>query len=69
MVKDEKFGLRFVVAEVQLAHPPKLLKCLVDVPYPKALTGIVSHSSFPLALHLHLGGKVLIVFLTGFKQK
>lgn len=63
LVQDEQFGLRLVVAEVQLAHPPELLEGLVDVPDPQALPGVVGHSPLPLALHLHLGGNVLVVLV------
>lgn len=62
-MQDEKFGLRFVVAEMQLAHPPELLERLVDVPYSQALAGVVGHSPFSLTLHFHLGREVLIVFI------
>lgn len=50
------------MVEMQLAHPSKLLERLVDVPYSEALAGIVGYSSFLLALHLHLRGKVLVIF-------
>lgn len=62
-MQDEKFGLRFVVAEVQLAHSPELLERLVDVPYSEALAGVVGHSALALALQLDLGGEVLVIFL------
>lgn len=62
-MKNEEFGLRFVMAEVQLAHPPELLKSLIDVPHSETLPGVVSHSPFPLPLHLHLRGNVLIVLI------
>lgn len=62
-MQDEKFGLRFVVAEVQLAHSPKLLERLVDVPYSETLAGVVGHSALALPLQLDLGGDVLVIFL------
>lgn len=62
-MQDEKFGLRFVMAEVQLAHSPELLERLVDVPYSETLAGVVGHSALAFTLQLDLGREVLVIFL------
>jgi hypothetical protein len=63
LVQDEQFGLRLLAAEVQLAHAAELLKGLIDVADPQALSGIIGHPALLLPLRLLLWGEKVVLVL------
>ncbi len=61
LVKDEQFGLRFLIVHVQLAHAAQLFEGLVDVANTQTLTGVIGHAPLFLPLRLHLNRQVLVI--------
>jgi hypothetical protein len=68
-MQDEQLGLRFVVAEVQLAHAAQLLESLVDVSHSQPLAGVVGHSPLFLTLYLYLRRKVLVILILWTRRR
>ena len=50
-----QFGLRFLIAQMELTHAAQLLKSLVDVPHTEPFAGVVCQPPhfLPPSLHLH----------------
>lgn len=63
LVENQELGLGLVTLQVELHHTAKLLESLVDISDPQALTGIIGHPPFLLALSLLLWGQVLIIVI------
>lgn len=60
-MEDEKFCLRLLALQVQLAHATQLLEGLVDVSHSQALPGVVGHPSLPFTLGFLLWIEILIL--------
>lgn len=66
LLQYDQFGLRFLIAQMELTHASQLLKSLVDVPDTQPLAGVVCQPPhfLPLSLNLHWHIFIILVIQT-----
>lgn len=68
LVENQELGLGLVTLQVELHHAAQLLKSLIDISDPQALTGIIGHPPFLLTLSLLLWGQVLVIIIAAMQE-
>lgn len=63
LVQYQELGLWLLTVKMQLAHPPQLFKCFVDISDSKSFPGIVCHSPLFLTLSFLFWRKVIIILI------
>lgn len=63
LLQNDQFGLRFLIAQMELTHAAKLLKSLVDVPHTQPLAGVVCHPPHFLSLSLYFHWQIFVILI------